>query len=119
MNVRSPLLSRFQPGQTPRRPSPDGRSSGGLPTLSCGAERPPDALYPRGLAVRRSHAGRGHEVLAWAEGAVAAAGRCYLRLACTATNPALHAYYERAGYRHLGHRRGNSLYERAVARPKG
>jgi GNAT superfamily N-acetyltransferase len=83
-------------------------------------ERPPDALYLHRLAVRRSHRGLGRELLAWAERAAAAAGRRYLRLDCMAANRSLRAYYERAGYAHLGDVRIGgggwtaSLYEKAV-----
>ncbi len=84
-------------------------------------ERPDDALYLHGLAVRRDHAGLGRQLLAWAERRVAAAGRRYLRLDCMAGNPALRAYYERVGYRHTGDRRfagwAASLYEKRVDGP--
>ncbi len=82
-------------------------------------EQPPDALYLRGLAVRRAHAGKGRELLAWAESAAADAGRRYVRLGCMASNSALRAYYERAGYEHRGDRLDTegwleSLYEKVV-----
>jgi GNAT superfamily N-acetyltransferase len=82
-------------------------------------ERPPDALYLHGFAVRRRHAGLGRELLHWAERAAATAGRRYLRLDCMAANPGLRAYYERAGYVHRGTRpwpsgRDSSLYEKAL-----
>lgn len=81
-------------------------------------ERAADALYLHGLAVRRSHAGLGRELLAWAETRAADTGKRYLRLDCMAANAALRAYYERAGFRHVGDRRspgwGASLYEKAV-----
>ena len=82
-------------------------------------DRPPDALYLHRLAVRRSHAGRGRELLAFAERTAAEAGRRYLRLDCMAANAGLRAYYERAGYAHRGEHRydsgwTSSLYEKAV-----
>jgi GNAT superfamily N-acetyltransferase len=83
-------------------------------------ERPEDALYLHGLAVRRDHAGLGRKLLAWAEGRAAAAGRRYLRLDCMTDNLRLRTYYERAGYRHVGDRRfpgwTASLYEKRVVR---
>ena len=82
-------------------------------------ERPPDALYLHGLAVRRRHAGLGRELLAWAERAAHLAGRRYLRLDCMAENRGLRAYYEGAGFTLRGTRRwpggrDSSLYEKAV-----
>ncbi len=84
-------------------------------------DQPPGALYLRGLAVRRAHAGRGRELLAWAERAAGAAGLRYVRLGCMASNLALRAYYERAGYQHRGDRLDaagwlESLYEKSVPR---
>ncbi len=82
-------------------------------------ERPPDAMYLHRLAVRPSHAGLGRELLARAEREAAAAGRPYVRLDCGAENPSLRAYYEQAGYRHLGDLAmpgwTSSLYEKVVA----
>ncbi len=85
-------------------------------------DQPPDALYLRGLAVRRVHAGRGRELLEWAERAAGGAGRRYVRLGCMAANVALRAYYERAGYQYRGDRRDadgwlESLYEKSVPEP--
>jgi ribosomal protein S18 acetylase RimI-like enzyme len=85
-------------------------------------DRPSDALYLHGLAVRRSHAGLGPELLARAERLTVAAGRRYLRLDCGAANLPLRAYYERAGFEHRGDRRMErsiaqwtaSLYEKVV-----
>jgi protein-tyrosine phosphatase len=82
-------------------------------------ERPPDALYLHRLAVRRSHAGLGRDLLARAERLTAAAGRRCLRLDCMAGNPDLRAYYERAGFRLCGVQRWpngweSSLYEKEV-----
>ncbi|HKG24765.1 MAG TPA: GNAT family N-acetyltransferase [Thermomicrobiales bacterium] len=58
------------------------------------------AAYVHTLAVRRDHAGQGIGlwVLRWAEEKARAAGRRVLRLDCAASNPALLAYYERAGF---------------------
>lgn len=63
-------------------------------------KRPDDSGYIHGLRVRRSASGRelGQALLRWAEGEIARAGRTYARLDCIANNPALCAYYERAGY---------------------
>ena len=83
-------------------------------------ERPDDALYVHGLAVRRSGAGRGlgGAMLRWAELQAHEAGKTYLRLDCMAENPALRAYYERAGFAHVGDMYGAtwsaSLYEKRV-----
>jgi GNAT superfamily N-acetyltransferase len=81
-------------------------------------ERPADALYLHHLAVRRTHAGLGRQLLTFAERTTLEAGRRYLRLDCMAANPELRAYYERAGFRHAGEWRGGgwtaSLYEKPV-----
>ena len=81
---------------------------------------PDDAGYVHGLAIRRDHAGEGlgRELLLWAEGRVADAGRAYLRLDCAAENPALNDYYAGAGFRWRGRATvfglEVSLYEKAV-----
>jgi protein-tyrosine phosphatase len=69
-------------------------------------DRPADAGYVHSLAIRRSAAGRGVglQMLRWAEGVVAAAGRPYLRLDCWGENAALCRYYEQAGFAYLGRR---------------
>jgi GNAT superfamily N-acetyltransferase len=81
-------------------------------------ERPADAVYLHGLAVRRTHRGLGRELLAWAERAAAAAGKRYLRLDCNAGNPRLCAYYRDAGFLHVGDRLAEdwsaSLFEKRV-----
>jgi ribosomal protein S18 acetylase RimI-like enzyme len=61
------------------------------------------AGYIHGLRVRRSAAGRGIglAVLGWAEDEIAARGNHFARLDCIADNPALNAYYAKAGYRHV------------------
>ncbi len=79
-----------------------------------------DTGYVHKLAIRRAFAGRqlGLRLLAWAEEAVAAAGRSFLRLDCVATNPVLRDYYERAGFVYRGEAHGigwqASLYEKQV-----
>jgi GNAT superfamily N-acetyltransferase len=81
-------------------------------------ERPPDAGYVHALVVRRAWAGRGvgAQILAWAEGEVADAGRRFLRLDCLAENGALRRYYERLGFEPRGEVEVDdftaSLYER-------
>lgn len=62
---------------------------------------PMDAGYLHRLAVRRHGEGLGGHLLRWAERHVAGAGKQFLRLDCVASNEALRAYYERAGYRHV------------------
>jgi ribosomal protein S18 acetylase RimI-like enzyme len=84
--------------------------------------QPHDAGYVHGLAVRRDYAGHavGRALLDWAAGAVANAGRRVLRLDCIAHNAALRAYYEAAGFTHVGDRSypgesgASSLFERRV-----
>jgi GNAT superfamily N-acetyltransferase len=63
---------------------------------------PGDAGYLHRLAVRRHGDGLGARLLLWAEGHAAAEGKTYLRLDCVASNESLRAYYERAGYEHVG-----------------
>jgi protein-tyrosine phosphatase len=83
---------------------------------------PDDAGYVHGLAVRRAYGGQGVglALLAWAERSAAAAGKVYLRLDCMARNPALRAYYERAGFaerRDIQHDEWSALYEQRVSQP--
>ena len=77
------------------------------------------AYYVSRLAVARSAAGLGVRILAWIEAQAAGTGRRYVRLATARHNPALRAYYERAGYRHVTdppHAKWpTSLYERTIA----
>lgn len=63
-----------------------------------------EAGYVHRLAVRRAFAGKdiGQYLLTWAAGVIAATGKSYLRLDCMAENPALCAYYERAGFTYRG-----------------
>jgi len=81
---------------------------------------PDDGSYVHKLAVREAYAGRGIGLwlLRWAEGAVATAGRQYLRLDCMAENTALCVWYRRAGFTDRGivHGQGWSArrFEKAV-----
>jgi len=68
----------------------------------CWAGYPSDAGYLHRLAVRRHGDGLGGRLLRWAERRAAAAGKTCLRLDCVASNESLRAYYERAGYEHVG-----------------
>jgi GNAT superfamily N-acetyltransferase len=63
-----------------------------------------DACYVHGLSTERASAGQGIGValLRWAEAMALAAGKSSVRLDCDATNPALRAYYARAGLTHCG-----------------
>jgi GNAT superfamily N-acetyltransferase len=67
-------------------------------------DRPGEALYLHGLAVRHTFAGRqiGERLLQLAADICTALGKTYLRLDCWAGNPALSRYYERAGFEHCG-----------------
>lgn len=60
------------------------------------------AGYLHRVAVRRSAAGLGAVLLAWARDTVRQHGRDRLRLDCVATNRRLRAYYEAAGFVHRG-----------------
>jgi GNAT superfamily N-acetyltransferase len=82
-------------------------------------EAPANALYVHGLMVSRLHAGQriGLRLLDWADEQVAAAGRAYLRLDCTARNPALRAYYERAGFVYRGTIRWKANEQARYERP--
>ncbi len=73
------------------------------------------AGYIHGLRVRRSAAGRGIglALLRWAEREIAARGLHLARLDCMGDNPALCAYYERAGYKRMrtkAHKGGDRTY---------
>jgi GNAT superfamily N-acetyltransferase len=63
-------------------------------------DRPGEALYLHGLAVRRAFAGQqvGERLLQLAAAICTAWGKSYLRLDCWAGNAALSRYYERAGF---------------------
>lgn len=90
--------------------------------------RDDEAGYVHGLVIDRRFAGLGvgHELLAWAEGAIAASRRERARLDCVRTNGPLRSYYEEAGYRHVGYREfpdidwahETALYEKPL-RPSG
>jgi ribosomal protein S18 acetylase RimI-like enzyme len=65
-----------------------------------------DAGYVHRLAVARAHHGTdvGRILLTWTEWTIAKRPRRFARLDCACNNPALRAYYERAGYRHVDDR---------------
>ena len=63
---------------------------------------PTDAGYLHRLVVRRHGDGLGARLLRWAERHTAGSGKAFLRLDCVAWNEPLRAYYERAGYEHVG-----------------
>jgi GNAT superfamily N-acetyltransferase len=65
------------------------------------AGHPRDAGYLHRLAVRHHGDGDGARLLRWAEQHTARRGKPFLRLDCVASNDALRAYYERAGYEHV------------------
>jgi GNAT superfamily N-acetyltransferase len=76
-----------------------------------------------GLRVLRAYAGRGigRAILRWAEDQVTSRDRIYLRLDCLADNAKLRAYYEDAGFLHIGEKTWedalswrSSLYEKRV-----
>ena len=79
---------------------------------------PPDAAYVHGFAVHRAYAGLGlgRALLDWASDQAIEGGKTYLRLDCLASNPALRAYYERAGFTLRGFVDDDqsALYERSV-----
>ena len=61
-----------------------------------------DAGYVHRLAVRRSAAGLGRELLEHAAGQVRACGRHFLRLDCITANETLRAYYAGLGFEPCG-----------------
>ena len=77
-----------------------------------------EAGYIHRLAIRRAFAskGMGRCLLSWAENTIAAIGKSYARLDCTAENPVLRTYYEQAGFVYRGEVEGKgwkaSLYEK-------
>jgi GNAT superfamily N-acetyltransferase len=81
-------------------------------------EQPPHAAYVHLMAMRRSFAGGGGELLEWAAEQARLVGRELLRLDCMSTNPGLRGYYQRKGFVHQGDRtildHVASLYERPV-----
>jgi GNAT superfamily N-acetyltransferase len=58
-----------------------------------------DAGFVHRLAVRRSHAGLGLDLIRWAEQQVRDRGRRALCLDCLSDNTRLHRYYEDLGFR--------------------
>jgi GNAT superfamily N-acetyltransferase len=64
---------------------------------------PADALYAAKMMVPRARAGDGlgAEMLRWAGGRAFDAGLQWLRLDAWTTNPELHDYYRRLGFRHV------------------
>lgn len=78
------------------------------------------ALIIHKLAVRRAHAGRGlaNRMLDFAEQHARAQGKKCLRLDTDATRPKLRAFYERAGFTHVGFKSWLhlklALYEKSV-----
>lgn len=67
-------------------------------------DEPGDALYVHGFMVHREFGGQGVglAMLRWAEAVAARRGKPLLRLDCDGENPALCAYYERAGFTRRG-----------------
>jgi Acetyltransferase (GNAT) family len=63
---------------------------------------PADTGYLHRLAVRRPGTELGAQLLRWAERHTAGKGKSFLRLDCVAWNGRLRAYYEGAGYAHVG-----------------
>jgi GNAT superfamily N-acetyltransferase len=63
---------------------------------------PNDAGYLHRLVALRDRTGLGAQLLRWAEQHAAGNGKAFLRLDCVASNQALRAYYERAGYEFVG-----------------
>ncbi|MGO4630692.1 GNAT family N-acetyltransferase [Streptomyces sp. 2RAF24] len=70
--------------------------------------QPPVAGYVHRLMVDRATAapGTGRLLLEAAEARVSEAGRSHVRLDCLAGNAPLNAYYQRSGYRVVGHKEG-------------
>jgi GNAT superfamily N-acetyltransferase len=73
------------------------------PLLWTEEERAEPARYIHKMTVRRSHAGTGlgGRMLDWAADRAAAEGALWLRLDAWTTNTALHAYYQRQGFKHV------------------
>jgi len=69
----------------------------------------PQAGYIHTMAVRRDCAGQGMgvELLDWASGYFAKAGRRKLRLDCYENNARLCRYYDEHGFRTIGHKNWN------------
>ena len=84
---------------------------------------PSSALYVHRMVVRRlaAGAGLGGQLLDWAAGRAADAGKRWLRLDAWKTNEALRRYYEAQGFMlvrvvDLPHRGSGALYQRPVPR---
>lgn len=86
-------------------------------------DRTDEALYVLRLAATRQARAEGLDLgaalLEYAADLVAERGWSRLRLDCPRDNPALHAYYERRGFRKVGevaapHRRSGALFERRI-----
>ena len=81
------------------------------------------ARYIHKMTVRRSHAGSGlgGRMLDWAGDRAAVEGAHWLRLDAWTTNTALHAYYQRQGFKHVRtvvrpDYPSGALFQRQVAR---
>ena len=72
-------------------------------------ESPGHARYLHKLAIRRSHAGLGRELLGLAESLAREGGAVCLRLDCVAGNPAICGYYEAAGFEYRGEVSGPAI----------
>lgn len=77
--------------------------------------------YIAKLAVSRDHTGLGELLLRWTVDRAARTGVRWVRLDAWKTNPGLHAFYERAGWKHLRtvdlpHRRSGALFQTPAAR---
>jgi GNAT superfamily N-acetyltransferase len=59
---------------------------------------PPDSTYVHRLAVRRTFAGAGHDLLEWALAEARRRGHRVLRLDCVSSNQRLRRYYTEAGF---------------------
>lgn len=60
-----------------------------------------DALFVHRLAVRRSHAGVGRELIEWIVGQTLQGGRSFVCLDCFSANERLRRYYEELGFRRV------------------
>jgi protein-tyrosine phosphatase len=74
-----------------------------------------DAGVLHRLGVRRSHAGLGRDVVAWAETEASARGRAFLCLDCLSTNHRLRRYYEERGFSMVGQVMGPPGHAQTVA----
>lgn len=74
-----------------------------------------DAAFIHRLAIRRSHAGLGREVVAWAESEALSSGRRHLCLDTLSSNVRLRRYYEDLGFRPVGEVKGPSAHSHTEA----